>query len=69
MFRQIERSLTTEGDDEELPWCSICNEDAAVRCTDCEGDIYCKRCFQECHAEFEMDHTAVNYTKKSPEKK
>ncbi|XP_046401672.1 abscission/NoCut checkpoint regulator [Ischnura elegans] len=41
-----------ENEDEDLeskkfPWCVICNEDATVKCLECE-DLYCNSCFTEC---------------------
>jgi hypothetical protein len=44
-------------DDDDLPWCCICNDDATISCYDCDGDIYCQRCFADGHQRFGLvDH-------------
>lgn len=57
--RQLQRSM----EEKEFPWCSICNEDAMIRCVEgCDGDLYCSRCFKECHDEVDLrDHKTVSY--------
>lgn len=36
--------------DEDLKtWCVVCLEDGAIKCVDCDGDVYCARCWKEMH--------------------
>lgn len=62
------RSLVkgASAENEVFPWCVICNADATCSCLDCEDDLYCNRCFKECHGEFELSHRSKPY--KSPQK-
>lgn len=36
-------------DEDAKTWCTICLEDGAVRCSGCDDDIYCARCWKEMH--------------------
>lgn len=48
---------------EELPWCTICNEDAIVRCKGCDGELFCRTCFKEIHDDEEYrNHSTEAYS-------
>jgi hypothetical protein len=45
----VELKRKTYSDQEIDSWCSICQDDATVKCLGCEGDLYCARCWKEGH--------------------
>ena len=56
-------------DDEIDSWCVICNDDGTVKCIDCEGDLYCTKCWKEGHVGKdagleERGHRWTKYSKK-----
>ncbi|KAK2601668.1 hypothetical protein QQS21_004742 [Conoideocrella luteorostrata] len=67
-------SKTKYTDDDVDSWCTVCLEDATLRCLGCDEDVYCTRCWREMHigpaAHFdERDHKAVQFTRNKKEKK
>lgn len=38
--------FSDQKDDSEEEWCCLCNDDAIIKCSDCDDDLYCKRCFK-----------------------
>ncbi|EAA01452.3 AGAP002064-PA [Anopheles gambiae str. PEST] len=48
--------------EEELPWCTICNEDAVLRCRGCDNDLYCRACYKEFHYDEDpQEHPTVQF--------
>ncbi|KAK7397889.1 hypothetical protein QQX98_012740 [Neonectria punicea] len=61
-------SRTNYTDDDVDSWCTVCLEDATLRCLGCDDDVYCARCWREMHvgprAGFEeLSHKAVQFTR------
>lgn len=42
--KEFLNDMVVTKDQEELPWCTICNEDAELRY---QGDLFCKQCYKE----------------------
>ncbi|KAH8733029.1 hypothetical protein GQ44DRAFT_754537 [Phaeosphaeriaceae sp. PMI808] len=65
----IQSSLQQRIDDEIETWCIICQDDATLKCIDCDNDLYCQNCWMEGHRGEgtgleERRHKAVLYSKK-----
>lgn len=46
---------------DELPFCEICNEDATLRCLECDN-LFCRSCFKEFHDEEDYKtHKTTSY--------
>lgn len=64
--KEFVNSIKPDQQAEELPWCTICNEDATIRCIGCDDDLFCRSCFKEIHANDEeyMEHRTKPYVAK-----
>lgn len=68
--RPVQRlqTRTRYTDDDVDGWCTVCLEDATLRCLGCDDDVYCARCWREMHvgpaAAFDdRSHRAVQFTR------
>ncbi len=60
--------------DEVDTWCTICTDDATLRCLGCDGDLYCRTCWMEGHrgrsAGFEEQrHRALEFVRRGGRRK
>lgn len=67
-------SRTGYTDEDVDTWCTVCLEDATLKCLGCDDDPYCTRCWTEMHvgprAGFdERSHKAVQFTKEGGKQK
>lgn len=67
-------SRTNYTDDDVDSWCTVCLEDATLRCLGCDDDVYCTRCWKEMHvgpaAAFDdRTHRAVHFTRNKKKEK
>ena len=37
-----------DGEEEEFPWCTVCNDNATKRCLDCD-ELFCESCVKKIH--------------------
>lgn len=74
------KTTTKYTDDDADSWCTVCLEDATLRCLGCadvgkeDGEPYCSRCWREMHlgptAAFDdRDHKAVQFGRKQGKEK
>lgn len=46
-LREAEESQKLENDEDI--WCCLCNDDANLKCLDCDEDLFCNRCYKLTH--------------------
>ncbi|KAF6778846.1 hypothetical protein AHF37_01770 [Paragonimus kellicotti] len=57
-----EVELGVQHNEDELPWCCICNRNAQLRCVDCDGDLFCQSCYRRTHQGRDMKrHQTKSY--------
>lgn len=58
------KGWTGANDPVPTTWCCICNDDAQIKCMDCDEQMFCPRCWREMHfeegTEEERRHRAVS---------
>ena len=70
----LKTDTTTYTDNQIETWCSICTDDATLRCIGCDGELYCTNCWMEGHrgedaGREERGHKAVFFDEDKKKKK
>lgn len=64
MLKGADRGTPLHASTPELSFCVICFTQATTRCLDCDGDLYCSKCFTEIHRDWsETHHKSIPYEK------
>jgi hypothetical protein len=45
---KIQKDEEENNEDEEFPWCTVCNDNATKRCLDCD-ELFCESCVKKIH--------------------
>ena len=61
---EVDSDLSSDDDISEDEMCRICDCQATLRCKECDGDIFCSKCFQEFHRELGENHKSKPFKKK-----
>ena len=65
--KQVEEEANDE--DEEFPWCTVCNENATKRCLDCD-ELFCESCVKKIHRQSSYkNHQLESYKPSTKAKK
>ena len=65
--KQVEEEANDE--DEEFPWCTVCNENATKRCLDCD-ELFCESCVKKIHRQSSYkNHQLESYKPSAKAKK
>ncbi|UJR21961.1 hypothetical protein I4U23_025029 [Adineta vaga] len=64
---KVEEEVNDE--DEEFPWCTVCNENATKRCLDCD-ELFCEACARKIHRQSSYkNHELESYRPSAKAKK
>ncbi|CAF1520519.1 unnamed protein product [Adineta steineri] len=61
--------VADDDEDEEFPWCTVCNDNATKRCVDCD-ELFCESCVKKIHRQSSYkNHQLESYKPSAKAKK